>query len=175
MTNRYRNERSKAGNFMFSLLEHSAMLLIKHRLIYWLLNYTWGILTTLCGCFISLFMLCIWKKPKRWSSVWFFQIGKSWGGMEMGTMFLRDSSNNTSTNSHEFGHSFQNAILGPLFIFIVAIPSAIRYWVMTFREKKGKSLKAYDLIWFEGSATSIGEYAYSYDLERRKENDNTLS
>ena len=93
----------------------------------------------------------------------------------MGTMFLRDSSNNTSTNSHEFGHSFQNAILGPLFIFIVAIPSAIRYWVMTFREKKGKSLKAYDLIWFEGSATSIGEYAYSYDLERRKENDNTLS
>ena len=45
---------------------------------------------------------------------------------------------------HEFGHSFQNAILGPFMIFLVSIPSAIRYWYQTIRESKGKTNKPYD-------------------------------
>lgn len=164
ITNKYQDKRSKSGNFMFNLVAKASMPLIKHRWLYWLLNCTWGILTTLAGCFISLSMLCIGKKPQRWSSAWYFKIGRFWGGMQMGTMFLRDEISCISSNSHEFGHTFQNAILGPFFILLVAIPSAIRYWIRYFKEEKMQSLNAYDSIWFEGSATSIGEYAYSYDI-----------
>ena len=80
----------------------------------------------------------------------------------MGTMFLRDYSSYFSTNNHELGHTFQNAILGPFFIFIVAIPSAIRYWYRRFSKK---TKPEYDAIWFEGSATSIGEYVYNTDSD----------
>ena len=166
--NKYYAKRTKAGNTMYSFLQKSTKMLIKHRWLYWLLNFTWGILTTLCGLLLSLTMLCIGKKPKRWHSVWYFQIFDNWGGMEMGTMFLRDNSNYTSTNNHEYGHTFQNAILGPFFIFIVAIPSAIRYWYQEIRRRQHKPNVEYDLIWFEGSATDIGNDAYSFDIQKEE-------
>lgn len=166
MKNDYYARRTKAGNAMYSFLQKSTKVLIKHRWLYWLLNFTWGILTTLCGLLLSLIMLCIGKKPKRWCSIWYFQICDSWGGLEMGTMFLRDNSNNVSTNNHEYGHTFQNAILGPFFIFIVAIPSAIRYWYQEIRSRQHKPNVEYDLIWFEGSATDIGNDAYSFDTHK---------
>ena len=84
----------------------------------------------------------------------------------MGTMFLRDCNSDNSINNHEYGHTFQNAILGPFFIFIVAIPSAIRYWYQTIREKQNKENKDYDLIWFEGGATDIGNEAEKYFNEK---------
>lgn len=166
MKNDYYARRTKVGNAMYSFLQKSTKMLIKHRWLYWLLNFTWGILTTLCGLLLSLVMLCIGKKPKRWCSIWYFQICDSWGGLEMGTMFLRDNSNNVSTNNHEYGHTFQNAILGPFFILIVAIPSAIRYWYQEIRSRQHKSNVEYDLIWFEGSATDIGNDAYSFDTHK---------
>lgn len=165
---KYKDRRSSLGNMMYALLCRTGIFLEHHRWLYWLLNLTWGILMTLCGCIISLAMLCIGKKPQRWSSVWHFKIGKSWGGMSVGTMFLRDESSYESVNSHELGHSFQNAILGPFFIFIVAIPSAIRYWQQEIRRKKGKSNKPYDLMWFEENATNVGKHVYSYDMAKEE-------
>jgi hypothetical protein len=164
--NKYYEKRTKIGNAMYSFLQKSTKALIKYRWLYWLLNFTWGILTTLCGLIISLVMLCIGKKPKRWCSIWYFQICDNWGGLEMGTMFLRDNSNYIiSTNNHEYGHTFQNAILGPFFIFIVAIPSAIRYW---YRKFSKKTQPDYDTIWFEGSATDIGNDVYSFDIQKEE-------
>ena len=50
----------------------------------------------------------------------------SWGGMDCGPLFVRDLISCEAVSWHEFGHSFQNCLLGPLFPFVVAIPSAIR-------------------------------------------------
>lgn len=76
----------------------------------------------------------------------------------MGLMFLRDTTSINSVDKHEFGHTFQNCLLGPLFPFLVAIPSATRYWIQEIRCRKGKGHlnKPYDSIWFELSATDIG-------------------
>jgi hypothetical protein len=57
----------------------------------------------------------------------------------------------------------QNLIWGPLFPFVIAIPSAIRYW---YRELKyyRKGLYPdtdYDSIWFEGQATKWGNKVYN--------------
>ena len=166
---KYRDKRSAIGNMMYDLLYNACIFLECHRWLYWLLNFTWGILTTLCGLLISLVMLYIGKKPKRCSSIWYFQIGKSWGGLEMGTMFLRDETSNYYMNWHEFGHTFQNAILGPCYIFIVAIPSAIRYWQQEIRRRQGKHNKPYDLIWFEENATNVGEHIYLHDVKEKKQ------
>lgn len=44
-------------------------------------------------------------------------------------------------------------IWGPLFPFVIALPSAIRYHYQNWRSKKGLENKPYDAIWFEGQAT----------------------
>ena len=60
------------------------------------------------------------------------------------------------TTMHEIGHTFQNAVLGPLYPFLVLIPSAIRYWMFGSRTRHGKPNPPYDGIWFEAAATDVG-------------------
>lgn len=70
------------------------------------------------------------------------------------------------TAQHECGHNYQNALLGPLFFFLVAIPSGIRYWYQ--RLTPNKKHADYDAIWFEDSATKIGELLYPKTLDETK-------
>ena len=89
------------------------------------------------------------------------EVGGNWGGVNLGCISLcggyttvcPDENWFQHTRRHEFGHSLQNLIFGPLFPFLVAIPSAIRYHYQNYRSKKGLSNKEYDAIWFEGMAT----------------------
>lgn len=132
------------------------------KFLYYFLNLTWGLLLTLAGALVALFLLIIGKHPKRHGGCLYFNIGKNWGGVSMGLFFFTDNSDFTSIKNHEYGHSLQNAILGPFMIFVVAIPSVIRYWIHTFRDKKGKPNPPYDAIWFEGQATKWGDETVSY-------------
>lgn len=92
------------------------------------------------------------------------EVGGNWGGINLGCISLcggyttvcPDEDWFQHTRKHEFGHSLQNLIFGPLFPFIVAIPSAIRYHYQNYRSKKGLPNKEYDAIWFEGTATRWG-------------------
>jgi hypothetical protein len=61
------------------------------------------------------------------------------------------------TKQHEVGHSVQNCFFGPLMPFIVSIPSVIRYWYRRIRREIGKPPKTtYDSVWYEGTATTLG-------------------
>lgn len=146
-------QRTKIGAWMYQWVSSAAVWLSKHKWLYYLLACTWGILLTLPGVLITLVLLICGKKPIPYYGIYYFEIGASWGGLEMGLMFLRDTTSWNEVNRHELGHSYQNAILGPFMPFLVSIPSAIRYWYQ--RLKKGPH-KPYDAIWFEGSATDIG-------------------
>ena len=98
------------------------------------------------------------KKPKKFGNCWYISVGKSWGGLELGTFFLTDSHEAESTKFHEHGHALQNLIWGPLFPFVICIPSAVRYWYRKLKyTRKGLKPKTnyYD-IWFEGQATEWG-------------------
>ena len=69
----------------------------------------------------------------------------------------------TRTRPHEFGHSLQNCLWGPLFPFVIAIPSATRYWYRDISAKKGnKPTTDYDAVWFEGQATEWGNKYISH-------------
>lgn len=106
--------------------------------LYYILNCTWGCIMTLIGAVVALALLCVGKKPLRHAGCTYFNVGKSWGGMELGCFFLTDSHDSEHTKNHEFGHSLQNCLWGPLFPFVVCIPSAIRYWLREFKTQKGK-------------------------------------
>lgn len=161
-------EHSKLGTFMFNLCAKWTKFIIKHRWLYYLLACTWGILMTLLGWILTLilflFKLICWKGVsfKKYYWIYCVKVGPDyWGGCEMGLMFLRDwKSRDAYINPHEWGHSVQNSILGVLFPFLVAIPSATRYWLREIFPNK--EWKPYDSAWFEDAATQCGEYMVNY-------------
>ena len=94
---------------------------------FWL-DFTWGIIGTAFGLILSIVMIILggdvvprWGKHAKVLAPWYMD---GWGGaVSLGPVLTgyRRFSNWT----HEYGHTWQNRILGPLYIFIIGIPSLI--------------------------------------------------
>ena len=160
-------EHSKFGLWMFNLCARWTIFLSKHRLLYYILAFTWGALMTILGLIITviLWILKLFVKSitfKKYHWIYYISVGPAyWGGIEIGLMFLRDhASRDSCINAHEFGHTFQNTLLGPLFIFLVAIPSAARYWIREIFPYANKT--PYDSFWAEDAASQCGKYIDNY-------------
>lgn len=106
--------------------------------IYWFLSLTWGVIMTLIGAIIILCLLLTGHKVKRFGYDLYINVGNNWGGGSFGPFFITDNNDRYSIKCHEHGHGFQNCKLGPLFPFLVAIPSASRYWLREIATQKGK-------------------------------------
>lgn len=160
-------EHTKFGDFMFQVCVKATKLLCKFPALYYILACTWGIIMTIIGLIVTaiLFIAKLFGANitfKKYGLIYGIKVGPDyWGGCELGLAFVRDQKSADSyIEPHEFGHTFQNCILGPLFPFVVAIPSAIRYWIQYFNDKKGKQNPPYDSVWFEDAATKCGDFAY---------------
>lgn len=132
------------------------------KITYYILSFTWGLPLTLIGLIGGAAFLLMGYKPKKWLYGYYFEVGKNWGGFNAGPIFFCCKDNSKSLKNHEFGHSLQNCHYGVFTIFIVCIPSVIRYWYREIRTFRGLENKTdYDAIWFEGQATRWGERFYS--------------
>jgi hypothetical protein len=68
-------------------------------------------------------------------SIYFMDRNAPAGGVCFGEVILVRPNNDTQKRiNHEYGHSIQSMILGPLFLFAVGIPSSLR--VLWFRKDK---------------------------------------
>ena len=123
-----------------------------NKVIFWLLSLTWGLPMTLVGAAAALILIMKNYVPTRWGPCWLFVVGEGWGGINLGPVIIVSRTAKIRIFCHEVGHALQNCLWGPLFPFIIAIPSAIRYW---YREWT-KPTTNYDDIWFEGQATRWG-------------------
>lgn len=136
--------------------------------LFYILSFTWGILMTLVGLFILLFTY-LFMHDRIVIRVIAGRIAitfkdKIFGGLSLGIVYLVDKGDGVHTHVHELGHTLQNAALGPLFILLIAIPSAIRYHIWDvysalYYTRHGH-FPGYDDIWFEHQATSLGERHY---------------
>lgn len=127
--------------------------------LYYILSLTWGLPLTLIGLLVAWYLMAVeGKQPKRCGGCWYFVIGdKPWGGLELGLVFLIDSKESVHTKWHEYGHSVQNIIFGPLTIFLCWIPSICWYWYREIRARKGNPVQSdYDSFWVEHMATQLG-------------------
>lgn len=142
---------------MLTLISRIGIKVSNKKYLYFFLNFTWGLLLTLLGYFLMLILLPF-GKVRKYSYTLYFEFNKKteWG-FSLGTVFFVGKYAGKSMKDHEFGHTVQNAILGPFMIFLVAIPSVIRFWYRNYLYSHGKLPKTgYDSIWFEGSASYIG-------------------
>lgn len=132
--------------------------------LYWIISLTWGLLMTFIGLLVTGIVIIFFHgKPHRNGWTYIVEVGDHWGGLELGAVALCGRYSDAAplyfdeVRKHEFGHSLQNLIWGPLFPFVIGIPSAIRYWYREYLYRHGKKPKTkYDDIWFEGQATRWG-------------------
>lgn len=127
------------------------------RILFYILNLTWGLPLTLCGLLVSAVLMFVGYRPKRFGWAWYFEIGRHWGGLNLGLIFLCDKNASNVTKAHEYGHSIQNCKFGLIMPFFT-IASAARYWYYTVVEDwLGRKLPDYESSWrFESNATKLG-------------------
>ena len=135
------------------------------KTLFWILSWTWGFILTLIG-FIGYSALRVTGHiPRRNQYGWFFEIGENWGGMSIGPFCFVSRNPSNYLLDHEFGHSLQNCYFGPGAI-LIALASAARYWHREYLYKRKKisseNMPDYDDIWFEGTATYLGQHYHKY-------------
>ena len=103
-------------------------------ILFWFVHCTWGIIMTLVGSVGALVMLVTGHKPKKHGYSIYFVTGHGSGGVCLGPFFVvSDDCDDIDSKTHEAGHSlFQAMPMGPLFPFLVGIPSMLRYYLFDF-------------------------------------------
>lgn len=107
-------------------------------ILFYLLSFTWGIIVTAIGFAVSIIFLITGHKPSYVCGCFHFEIGKHWGTLTLGPFIFTHHNVDDVVMSHEFGHSIQNIIFGPVMILLVTIPSIIRTWLRKIRTYEGK-------------------------------------
>ena len=139
-------------------------------ILYYTLQWTWGILQNLIGLTMWL-VLRIFGKDQRRGRFRYASV-TGWpnrGSMGMGMFIfasrqlelrdLQDEQPGTYEEhilSHEYGHTVQSAILGPFYLFIIGIPSILwcNFPPAAKRWRSGK--KDYESFYPEKWATRLG-------------------
>lgn len=119
------------------------------KIVYRIIQWTWGFPQSLIGLIVYLYnkdckhieyrnsLATLWNKK---------------GGISLG-MFIFSSKE--IMLDHEYGHSIQSLILGPLYLFVVGIPSYIWCNLPYFTKKRREKNIAYSSLYCEKWADKI--------------------
>ena len=107
------------------------------RFMYYLIQWTWGIIMNIFGSITCIIALCCKCPIQKYRNAIEILVPWNFGGCELGMFFIRGK-DCPGVAPHEYGHTIQNLWWGPLFPFVVCLPSAARYWL---REQKGQNKK----------------------------------
>ncbi len=113
------------------------MLLLKILYIFW--QWTWGFLQSLLGL---IYLLLLGRQKHEWYGLSLMTVfdpeeGSLYqiGSVSLG-MFIfvvgREGKANPTIAAHEYGHTFQSLLLGPLYLFLIGIPSSS--WAYRYRK-----------------------------------------
>lgn len=136
----------------------------KNRLksfLFYTVQWTWGLPVNLIGGIIFLF--CTKIKKRNWQRFGYAKIVYlPWnsGGLSLG-LFIFMKANHKSkkwtynTRIHEYGHTWQCLLLGPLYWIFIAVPSAI--WCNCFEGFRKKHNVSYYWLYCESWANVWGQ------------------
>ncbi len=133
-----------------------------------ILFYIWQFTFAIVQNLIGLFMFIAYKSKgaqseKFHNSIVTYIDKKNFGGVSLGIFIFinakREGDQLHDTKIHEYGHTIQSAILGPVWLFVIALPSVI--WCNTpkfvkLRKEQGVS---YYKAYCEGWANTAGAWA----------------
>ena len=128
---------------------------------FYVVQWTWCLPVNIVG--LVAFLICTKIKGYKWQKFGYANIVYvPWnqGGLSMGLfIFMRENHPNKewtyNTRIHEYGHTWQCLLLGPLYDIVVAIPSAV--WCNLFAKYREKNNVSYYKLYCESWANSWGE------------------
>lgn len=139
-----------------------------YKIIYTVLQWTWGVLQNIAGAFI--FLLFIKNKHYFWRgaivTVWNSKTASLGIGM---FIFVRKPRHGEYPDNftgqtdfdrtlvHEYGHTVQSIILGPLFLPIIALPSLLWCGLPAAIRYRKKNSVSYYSFYTEKWANYLGE------------------
>lgn len=125
------------------------------RFLYVLLQCTWGILQTLVG-FCVFLRWC--KAPHERYHGAVVTRWKLRSGMSLGLfLFVPEGVYGDGFLVHEYGHTIQSLILGPLYIPVIGLPSVLWCNLPCFVNLRRKTQRTYNSMYAERSANFWGE------------------
>ncbi len=131
------------------------------KLWYYLVQFTWGILQNLAGCFW--FLCCLGKKHSVYHGAILTRISmkRFSGGFTFGCfIFLTEPMGKETEHDiliHEYGHTIQSLILGPVWSLVIGLPSMLWCNLPLFRRLRSRKGIAYSRLYCEGWANRLGE------------------
>lgn len=126
------------------------------RALFYLLQFSWGLPVNLVG--LLLFSCCRGARRERFHNSIVSRLPGNSGGLCIGIfIFLRqeDPAARRRTLVHEYGHTIQCLLLGPLYWPLIVLPSAI--WYHGFKRWRQKHRVPYDALFCERWATRWGK------------------
>lgn len=139
-------------------------------LMYYILQWTWGILQNVLGLCIFLLnikrkhfiyhgaVVTIWKCPESSMGLGMFIFQSEKALKEKENKFTEEEAQRM-TRVHEYGHTLQSIILGPLFLLVIGIPSMAWAKIPCFKRYRAEKDVSYFSFYTEKWANSLGEYA----------------
>jgi hypothetical protein len=125
------------------------------KLLFWIWQWTWGFPQSFVGLIV--FLVCS-KCPHGWYRGCITTRWNNRGSMGMG-MFLFLGTEDSQVRVHEFGHSVQSLILGPLFLPVMGIPSFLWCNIPYFRRMRKEKGISYYRFYPESTANRLGAWA----------------
>lgn len=131
-----------------------------------LIQWTWGVLQNLYGFAKFLYyrknkhyrfrtaIVTIWDKPHSMGcGMFIFLRGTAYSGISKDD----NAKLQYDTLVHEYGHTIQSMILGPLFVPVIAIPSLSWAFIPYFRKLRKRKRISYYWLYCERWANRIGD------------------
>lgn len=137
------------------------------KLLFYLVQWTWGLPVNLIG---GLAWLLLGGKGRReaYKNARITYLPWNFGGLSLGLfIFIGDGKPagwTGNTRIHEYGHTIQCLLLGPLYWLVIGLPSAV--WCNCFEDYRKKRGISYYKLYCERWANRWGE---AWSGEKRRE------
>lgn len=138
--------------------------------LFYLVQWTWGLPVNIAGGIA--FLICTKVKKRRWQRFGYsYIVYLPWksGGLSLGLfIFMKDQHKSKkwtyNTRIHEYGHTWQCLLLGPLYYVIIALPSMI--WCNCFEGYRKKNNISYYKLYCEAWANAWGQKFSKMEMEK---------
>ena len=128
------------------------------KFLFMLVQWTWGLPVNLIGALVYL-LLYHKCRHERYKNAFISYVPWKFGGLSMGLfIFMADSRPDGWTNNtriHEYGHTIQCLLLGPLYWIVIGLPSAV--WCNCFEGYRKKRGVSYYKLYCESWANRWGQ------------------
>lgn len=129
--------------------------------LFYFVQFTWGLPVNLVGGLVFLIVaVCKKRKWQRFGYGYIAYLPWKGGGLSLGIfIFMKANHPNPewtyNTRIHEYGHTWQCLLLGPLYYLVVALPSVV--WCNLMANYRKKNNISYYKLYCEKWANVFGE------------------